>query len=364
MGDKTKIEWTDATWNPIRGCSRVSTGCEHCYAEQVAHRFSGPGAPYEGLSKNGRWTGKVRLLPEKLDQPLRWQKPRRIFVNSMSDLFHHEVPFEYVAAVFGVMAASPRHTFQVLTKRPTRMLAFFHWLGSMVGTSQPSGERVVAETCPVTGCLIQADRHGVRINPANLKHGIRWPLPNVWLGATAEDQAAADERIPLLLQCPAAVRFVSVEPMVGAVDLEQAGALGCECDRWTSMSAPCSRCDLPWINWVICGGESGPGARPMHPEWARSLRDQCGRAEVPFLFKQWGEWGEPDSIEATGLANQGCFEQHREDGGAPRHEWSGPKTGNEAEEMRGRETMYRVGKKAAGRELDGVIHDGYPEMRT
>ena len=302
MGDKTGIEWTDATWNPVRGCSRVSTGCENCYAEQVAHRFSGPGLAYEGLASGGRWTGKVKLVREKLDQPLRWQRPRRIFVNSMSDLFHPEVPFEYVAAVFGVMAAtSSRHTYQVLTKRADRMLEFYQWLDDQKDLGDYPTRALL--------CGSHAKRHISR--PIEIP-GIGWPLPNVWLGVTAENQATWSWRVEYLHQCPAAVRFVSVEPMVGPID-------------------PCLFHWRKHIHWIICGGESGPGARPMHPEWARSLRDQCAEAGVPFLFKQWGEWA---PVPAASRCRPGI------------------------------ESLRRVGKKAAGRELDGVVHDGYPEVRT
>ena len=240
MGDHTGIEWTDATWNPIRGCSRVSEGCRHCYAERVAARFSGPGLPYEGLAvmRDGepRWTGKTQMIWKHLEDPLRWRRPRRIFVNSMSDLFHEDLAPDWIGRIFAIMAAAPQHTFQILTKRPRRMHGF---------VAGPSSDPKAAN--------------------------IGWPLPNVWLGVSAENQATADERIPLLLETPAAVRFVSAEPLLGAIDLDVHG---------------------PELDWLIVGGESGPGARPMQPEWARSLRDQCVDAGVAFFFKQWGEHDE------------------------------------------------------------------------
>lgn len=198
----TEISWTDRTWNPIRGCSRVSEGCRFCYAEGVAYRFSGPGQPYEGLARkvNGRaaWTGKVRLVESALTEPLSWRKPARIFVNSMSDLFHEHVSDEFIAAVFGVMAAAPQHTFQVLTKRAERMREV---------VSALSVELVRECTLKLTGRMIRGD----------------WmlPLPNVWLGVSCEDQQRADERIPLLLQTPAVVRFVSCEPLLGPIDLSR-----------------------------------------------------------------------------------------------------------------------------------------------
>ncbi|RKH02971.1 DUF5131 family protein [Corallococcus carmarthensis] len=245
---KTSIEWTDATWNPVRGCTKVSPGCKHCYAETFAERFRGvPGHPYEqGF--------ELRLVPEKLPEPLRWREPRRVFVNSMSDLFHEDVPREYIAAVFGVMAARGDHTFQVLTKRATRMLAWFQWVR---GLDAPG------EDAQVRACLGQADRYTTRSRHISYPP---WPLPNVWLGVSVEDRKYGLPRIEHLRQTPAAVRVLSVEPL-----LEDLGTL-----------------DLRGIHQVIVGGESGPGARALHPDWVRSIRDQCTAAGVAFFFKQWG----------------------------------------------------------------------------
>jgi protein gp37 len=277
----TGIEWTDETWNPVRGCRRVSEGCRNCYAEAVASRFSGPGMPYEGLASEGRWTGAVRLVPERLDQPLRWRKPRRIFVNSMSDLFHEGLADEQIEAVFGVMAACPRHTFQVLTKRPERMREWF---------STPSGLETRQE-----GVAREAERiAGVTFDPRGgdgwlypraltieqLAKRVRWPgwpLPNAWLGVSVENQATADERIPLLLGTPAAVRFLSVEPILGPVDLFA---------KCPPFYAPHLRSDR--IGWVIVGGESGPNARPCDVAWIRSVVEQCREAGVPCFVKQLG----------------------------------------------------------------------------
>ncbi len=186
---KTSIEWTDTTWSPTRGCSRVSEGCVNCYAERMAARFSGPGRPFHGFAKDGKWTGKVELIPSKLDDPLRWRKPRRVFVNSMSDLFHEALPFDAISEVYARMACSPQHTFQVLTKRPRRRLEYSR------------------------GGMLEAFMGG--------DHETIWPLPNVWEGVSVEDQATADERIPLLLETPAAVRFVSYEPALGPVDFSR-----------------------------------------------------------------------------------------------------------------------------------------------
>jgi protein gp37 len=254
------IAWCDETWNPVRGCTRVSPGCENCYAERVAARFSGPGLAYEGLArigKNGpRWTGDVRVIQEHLRDPLKWKRPRRIFVNSMSDLFHEGLGFERdIDPIFAVMGAAERHVFQVLTKRPRRMLEYVL-----------EYERRVQERIP----------------------------RNIWLGVTAEDQQRVDERIPLLLQTPAVVRFVSVEPQLGPVNLA----------RWTQRHATTTEGDcVSWcpacasarfggrdpdsrVDWVITGAESGPSARPYDLDWARSLRDQCAAAGAAFFLKQ------------------------------------------------------------------------------
>jgi protein gp37 len=282
MADRTKIEWTDATWNPIRGCTRVSEGCRHCYAEGMAARFSDPGQWDHGLAQrvaqpgggtDHRWTGKVELVDAALDLPLRWRSPRRIFVNSTSDLFHEKVPDEWIDSVFCVMGAATRHTFQVLTKRPQRMRDYL--------TRRRSDLAVKA---PIGGGLV--DWH-----PFNKELAVP---PNVWLGTSIEDQATADDRIPHLLATPAAVRFVSAEPLLGPVALDmiltpEMGLYALSGIR-SDGSGPSGFSKGPRIDWVICGGESGPAARPMHPDWARSLRDQCARDRVPFFFKQHGKW--------------------------------------------------------------------------
>lgn len=309
MADKTEISWTDATWNPVTGCTKVSEGCDHCYAETIAHRFAGMAAYPNGFD--------VTLRPERLDQPLRWRRPRRIFVNSMSDLFHADVPDEYIARVFAVMAYAYWHTFQILTKRPGRMRSLL--------SSAEFVELVDREFCSVPDWA--ARWPDLDFAPAahnwNLRRG---PLSNVWLGTSVENQKWADVRIPQLLATPAAVRFLSCEPLLGPIDLDVMMDVTGTSSRETMPSA---------VDWVIVGGESGPHARPMHPDWARSLRDQCTAAGIAFHFKQWGEW-------LTGPAGIGLDPN---------------RTPREADGL----AAGRVGKRAAGRMLDGRTWDEYPE---
>lgn len=269
---QTGIVWTDETWNPVTGCTKVSQGCKHCYAERDWHRL-------QHLPRfAGRAFTDVVCHPERLDQPLRWAKPRRIFVNSMSDLFHEDVPDEFIDQVFAVMALAKQHEFQVLTKRPQRMLDY----------------------CKTLGRHHEIDRVSIAAKRISNKTGFFWRmcdegwcLPDVWLGVSVEDQATANERIPILLQTPAAVRWISAEPLLGPIDLLRAGAtemdsVGCLTPGGGESFA------RGLIDWVIVGGESGPKARPMHPDWVRSLRDQCAAAVVPFLLKQLsGDHGKP-----------------------------------------------------------------------
>lgn len=253
MAQSTTIEWTEATWNPVRGCSRVSPGCQHCYAERMAARFSGQGRPFQGLAvmshAGPRWTNRVVCVQELVELPLRWKRPRSIFVNSMSDLFHEDVPESFISRVFDTMRRASWHRFQVLTKRAARL--------------REIGGRLV------------------------------WP-PNVWMGVSVES-AAYVGRIDELRTAPAAIRFLSLEPLLG----------------------PLPGLDLSRIRWVIVGGESGPGARRLEPCWVRDIRDQCQRAAVAFFFKQWGgvqkkragreldgrTWDEMPALAVPGLAD-------------------------------------------------------------
>lgn len=301
MGDKTRIEWTDATWNPVTGCTKVSPGCDHCYIARTppfriaGRKFNQPGT--------GGTTG-VQLHPERLDQPLRWKRPRRVFVNSLSDLFHDEVPDDFIAHVFAVMALARQHTFQVLTKRHGRMRSLLN---------SDTFRRSMYDW------LVSIDHQKISNNR------LAWPLPNVWLGVSVEDQKRAEMRIPALLGTPAAVKFLSCEPLLGPVDLR----LVCTCEECGG-----------GIDWVIAGGESGRDARPAHPDWVRGLRDQCEASRVAFFFKQWGEWvteqQAPNDITLPGWAWM-AYGEHEP-------------------------AFYRVGKRAAGRELDGQTWDEMPTL--
>ena len=297
----TSIEWTQKVWNPVRGCSRVSRGCERCYAEKQAHRFSGTGQPYEGLTKltsdGPRWTGIVRFVPDQLNVPMKWRKPVRVFVNSMSDLFHESLDFEDIWKVFDMMSMAHQfrgHIFQILTKRPARMKEFVEWVA-------------------VELRKIKESKSGMTI---------AWPPLGVWLGVSVEDQKSAEERIPILLETPALIRWLSVEPLLGPVLLK----------RWLDKG----------IHWVVAGGESGHGARPMHPRWARVIRDHCEFAGVPFFFKQWGNWISVDQLEY--IMQQGERFERR-----PKEYWFDDCT-----------ICFEVGKKFAGRLLDGREHNEYP----
>ena len=341
------IAWTEETWNPLRGCSRVSEGCRNCYAESMAARFCGAGMPYEGTinPETKRWNGKIKLVPERLADPLRWQRPRMVFVNSMSDLFHESVPDDFIDKVFAVMALAPQHTFQVLTKRPERMLEYFK-----------SFHGVGAEERGWNVCAWAAEQLGMGGHEMQIAQTPKG-LPNVWLGVTVENQEAADERIPLLLQTPAAVRWVSMEPLLGSVDLALLGTLPrSQHANYTQVHS--------LLHWVVVGGESGPHARPMHPDWAGSLRDQCAAAGVPFLFKQWGEWVPADQCAAT--TGDALYTAHGDDLAYQHLAVGHEGIANPDAAMAGDEpqaVLYRAGKKAAGRLLDGKLHDGYPEVK-
>ena len=291
MGDGTKIQWTEASWNPVRGCSRVSAGCQHCYAETQAARFSGPGQPYEGLiqitSGGPRWNGAVKFVEEHLADPLRWKRPRRIFVNSMSDLFHEALTFEQIAAIFGVMAAARQHTFQVLTKRPARAREWFAWVASRPFEGPPAIPDGPWD--PMAVALGYARKADVELPRA--PRTAAWPLPNVWLGVSVEDQKSAHERIPLLLGTPAAVRWVSYEPALGPVDFARLAPPGFPHDTFDALRGVYrGGLEAPRLDWIVVGGESGPGARPFDVAWARSTVAACKAAGVPCFVKQVGAY--------------------------------------------------------------------------
>jgi protein gp37 len=319
----TRIEWADRTWNPITGCTKISEACQNCYAERMAKRLAGRC----GYPKANPF--QVVYHSDKIDDPLRWRKPSRIFVCSMGDLFHEDVPEQMIGQVWNHMRLAPWHIYMILTKRPERMKDFF-----------------------------------IRITNTFPNE---YPAPYIWLGVTAENQQRADERIPILLQTPAAKRFVSIEPMLGPVDIARwlriswqcSGCKGyfngpyrnicpdCGREGWWSGSHPfngrnvsrgpiCPSQSGQGIDWVICGGETGPGARPMHPDWVRSLRGQCKSAEVPFFFKQWGEWTTVYPQGLTSAVRKQTYQYGT--------------------------SFYGIDKKTAGRSLDGRIWNQYPEV--
>lgn len=364
---KSGIAWTEKTWNPVTGCTKVSAGCKHCYAErEVADRWSkNPKSVFFGRSFTD-----VQCHENQLAAPMKWKASLRIFVCPRADLFHEAVPVEFLDRIFAVMALAPQHTFQVLTKRPDRMQDYcknFSWhrvIQSCTGTDGISN---------IPRFTLQALQHHFGHLPAsilNFKRHDSWPLPNVWLGVTVENQEAADERIPLLLETPAAVRWISVEPLLGAIDLTKIqwpGKHKVDVLRRGAWDIPgwhagfANHGDMEGIDWVVCGGESGSQARPMHPDWARALRDQCAAAEVPFLFKQVGEFVVPEDGEPS-CRVCGCTWNNACQGGCS---WVEPDLCSacvgESVQSAGRAVRFRrVGIKAAGRLLDGVLHDEYP----
>lgn len=340
----SKIQWTDSTWNPVRGCQRVSAGCENCYAERQAYRFGQqPGSPYEGLTELGkhgpRWTGNARFVPEMLDAPLRWRRSRRVFVNSMSDLFHEDITNEQIAAVFGVMASCPQHTFQVLTKR-RRMLQWFEWLTARVDAVERAGDGKTSRSrsnwflSETVGAAEEALDQ--QIVPQDLADAIPtpWPLPNVWVGVSVENQEMADERIPMLLQCPAAVHFVSAEPLLGRTRLDQLGPwrdprMGPSSTPREvypfagTMAIPDCDMDCATLDWVIVGGESGPGARTCNVEWIRGIVQQCEYASVPCFVKQLGArpFNGAEGARCDGEPHEWAWLQHHDRKGGDPSEW-------------------------------------------
>jgi len=354
----SKIEWTGETWNPVVGCSVISPGCTNCYAMTMAgriERMDGRQAMphYAGLTQPSKagdvWTGKVALAPDAImTKPLTWRKPRTIFVCSMADPFHEDVPDAWIDRVFGTMARAHWHTYQVLTKRSARLRRY-------LSSFREDGQGFL------TRGGVDAYKPGVvSFNPKN------WPLPNVWLGVSAEDQKRADERIPDLLATPAAVRFVSAEPLLGPIRFDHIGGTAClaspescckgttyvdslrgiqACERAGAFAYP-GKTGMPrGLDWIIVGGESGPNARPMHPDWARSIRDQCASAGTAFFFKQWGAWlPSNDDVNFSDGAEW-----------AARHF-----PGRPVQQISSGHTLVHVGKARAGRLLDCRTHDAMP----
>jgi len=386
MSQNSKIQWTEDTWNPVLGCSKISPGCKHCYAINHVHRMAGNPNPKireanEGLTviQGGEpnWTGKVRLIPERLEIPLRKRKPTRYFVNSLSDLFHEELSYADIASVFGSMGLSSQHTFQILTKRSGRMLEWFEQGGPRKSDSPQYDMAGCAASALARRTLInmgelsedeftQSENHWIDRYPWLHASGpmMLWPLPNVWLGVSVESRDYL-HRIDHLRRTPAAVRFLSLEPL-----LEDLGNIGdylknrCpECGRFWKRGwrdcpngIGCNGRPSGGIDWVIVGGESGKGASPMHPEWVRSIRDQCVAAGVPFFFKQWGSAVPWD-----------CTEQTRPNSFILLRDGS---VGNLSHLDRDiypnflhrPQIMMRAPKKLAGRTLDGRTWDQMPEV--
>jgi protein gp37 len=344
MADHTAIEWTDATWNPITGCSIESPGCRDCYAMTLAGTRLRNHPSRIGLTKraaNGAhvWTGEVRFNAGWLEQPLRWTRPRMVFVVAHGDLFHPGVPDEWIDKVFAVMARARWHTYQVLTKRAKRMREYL--------SNPDTYWRILKAGMEIPLCAMES---------------MPWPLPQVWAGVSVEDQPRANKRIPELLKTPAAVRWLSMEPLIRRVDVRAirigerltldalTGTHAGESvpvprgrdPRETFGTIPALPEILPPVDWIVAGGESGGTARPMHPDWLRLIRDQCISAHVPLLFKQWGTFIPADQEESRNF----CYDDE-----ACEHVWD-----------RNSPTGYsiRVGKKAAGRVLDGRTWDEFP----
>lgn len=330
---KTRIEWTDKVWNPVTGCTKVSQGCRHCYAERMSKRLAGRcGYPAKDPFQ-------VVMHWDRISEPLTWRKPAMIFACSMGDLFHDDVSYDFLDSVFSIILAcavfaNREHTFMILTKRPENMLRYLasrtptehlqEWArvgDSWTATDDPDvcfNELVYART------VHDWDDNGLNSSGSEYRPwgyiNSLWPLPNLMLGVSAENQRTADERIPILLDTPAAVRFVSCEPLLGPVLLSE----------YTH-----------GLDWVIAGGESGPKAMPVHPDWIRELRDECNSRDVPFFFKQWGEWAPRAECDLSGVNDR------------TRVVIMNP----------GGHVMLRVGKKAAGRQIDGRTWEQFPQLR-
>lgn len=376
MADGTKIEWADATVNAINGCSLASPGCTNCYAMRLAGTRLRNHPSREGLTQPSKagpvWNGTVKLSESALYQPLKWQRSRVIFWNAHGDTFHDAVPDEWIDRMFAVMALTPQHKHLVLTKRSARMREYVtrfseggHHVDSAIWEMccplPGGGWSTSADTTPWS----QRARDTVKTmlgSPAR-----PWVLPNVWLGVSAEDQARADERIPDLLATSAAGRFLSCEPLLGPIDLTNIRgepALtpecwgDCNCDSFAGFDPGCRRHGgdgtlTRKIDGLIVGGESGPGSRPMHPEWARDIRDACDEAGVDFHFKQWGDWAPGENALKAQTRTERCaswWDDH----------WDySSLTVRQGEELHRDDEpdLFRFGKKGASRHLDGELRD-------
>lgn len=374
MADRSAIEWTDATWNPIRArspqtgktgwhCEHASEGCRNCYAERLNMKRGTSGGTRFAYKPGHLASGAVEVFLDDatLFKPLRWRKGRTIFVCSMTDLFADFVSDEWLDKIFAVIMLCPQHRFLVLTKRADRMRAYVtRWYQRRFTEGPRGGEGLLGVTDAMLTAAPEIDVQ------ANARAAAPYQR-NLWLGVSVEDQEMANKRLPHLLETPAAVRFLSCEPLLGALDLtwiEFGNARGGK-ECWDALdlhglSEGATGCRAV-IDWVICGGESGKDARPMHPRWARSLRDQCASADVPFFFKQWGEWG-PDGGPPDGRPDKafegsipcavlvdGTFQQFAN--------WIQPPI----ELCSGHgEWVYRFGKRNTGRLLDGALHDEMP----
>lgn len=365
----SKIEWTEKTWNPTIGCSKASEGCKNCYAikeawirmgnpnPKIQAKFAGTVYKTEGGALN--WTGNINFGQDALTLPLRTKKPALWFVNSMSDLFHPNMPEEYIDEVYAVMALCRQHTFQVLTKHPERMAEYFDgdWR-----------KRVYGQVYVVYDKADYPTLHNMQQDALDLLDG-EYPLPNVWHGVSVENQKWADIRIPLLLQVPSAVRFLSCEPLLGPLDISKyltppyvcnkCGFVGYDHYKLGALEGLHLNCNYsafpstimpPQIHWIIVGGESGPDARPMHPTWVQHLREQCIKAEIPFFFKQWGDWVPINDWKEAGLHKKTCVYR---DGYYDEHMYV--RNGESGQ------PMAKMGKKKSGALLDWTEWKQWPE---
>lgn len=368
----TKIEWTNESWNPIIGCDKISPGCKECYAEKMAGRLSNIGSTsyyinvvkHEMQSDNPnfiekglpKWNGKTHFVKSALTKPLHWAKPQMIFVCSMGDLFHESVDIFTVAKIFAIMFLAKQHTFQVLTKRPERAKMYLRDKAFL---------DIYWKYCNQLHNEFIKPLESELYNFSELMH--EWPLSNVWFGTSTENQEQAEKRIPILLQIPAAIRFVSCEPLLGPIDL---GDIAYN-DIGGESHINSLYCDIPneddeqfngaTLDWVIAGGESGPKAKPMHPNWIYSLLDQCTASKTPFFFKQWGEWKDGSNYPKKNniiVLNNGEYSNWDND------EWKklSKKYSSDQWNKLDAKVMSRVGKKKAGCLLDEKEYKQFPNQ--